>query len=236
MASDLGLGDIEAPFLDVQPGDGTTAGTLTATAPDGTGATLTVVPGTPAGGVVRLTGEAVTFTQAGRWVLHWVVTGTGASEEDVEVYVVASPLAGGPAWTPGRSRVATVLPGRTLPRDAETHELTFNSTTLPTGVQVDRLIADAVRWVLTRTGEVDASFHEFAASVAAVRAAMMVERGYPAESAEQSLARARDLEKQAASMLDMLVFANRTPDTQGNALTPLWSFPTPVAWGDDTFI
>lgn len=236
MATDVGIGDRETPFLDVQPGDGSTAGTLTVTAPDGTTTSVAVTAGAPSGGVVRLTAATITYTQAGRWVLRWVVTGTGASAEDVEVYVVASPIAGGPAWTPGRSRVATVLPRRTLPRDAETHELTFNSTTLPTGVQVDRLVADAVRWVLTRTGEVNTAFHEFAASVAAVRAAATVERGYPAESAEQSLTRARDLEKQAEEMLAKLVFANQTPDTQGNALVPIYSFPAAVAWGDETFI
>jgi phage protein D len=133
--------------------------------------------------------------------------------------------------------VAAYVPGRTLARDVETHEETFNSQTLPSGVQADRLIADAVRWVLARTGEVDTSLHEYAASVAAVRAAMYVERGYPAtKSEEQSLARARDLERQADAMLDSLVFANRTPDTQGNALVPLWSMPPPVAWGDENFI
>lgn len=232
MASDVGIGDIETPFLDVEPGDATTAGTLTVTAPDGTETTPTVTPGTPDDDVVRLTATALTYDAAGWWLLHWTVTGTGAGAEDQRVLVVASPTAGGPTWTPGRSRVAIYVPGRTLARDAETHQNTFNSTTFPTGIATDRLIADAVRWVLLRTGEVNAAFHESAAAAAAVRAAMSVERGYPARDAEQSLRRARDLEQQAQKLLDDLVHANQTPGTQGDALLPQWAFPDPPKWGD----
>lgn len=240
MASDVGLGDIEIHYLDVQPADGTTDGTLAVTAPpDGTDQEPNVTAGTPTSGVVRLTAAAVTYDAPGLWVLHWAVTGMGASTEDVEVYVVASPVAGGPTWTPGRSRVANYVPGRTLSRDVETHELTFSSTTLPTGVVCDRLIADAVATILARTGEIDDTLHAAASATAAVLAACAVERGYPARSEEQSLVRARDLCQQGQRMLDDLVRANQQPEDPGAGgtnLLPLYSFPAPVLWGDESFL
>lgn len=237
MASDIGVGDIEAPFLLVDPGDGTTNATLQVTAPDGTQTSLGVTPQPPQDGRVRLNAAPVTYTQPGRWVLVWTVTGTGAGAETVEVYAVKTPLSEGfPDWTPGRSRVANYVPLRTLPRDVETLENTFNSETLPTGVQVDRLIADAVSRILARTGDIAPSLHEFASTVAAVLAAAAVERGYPAKPEEPSLQRARDLEAQGLQMLDQLAVANQRPDDPGTALQPLWSFPQPVAWGDENFI
>lgn len=240
MASDAGIGDIEVPTLTVQPGDSTTQGTLTVTAPEGgTDRTPNVVPSGPVGGVVTLTAEAVTYDAAGRWVLHWEVTGTGAGAEDMEVYVVASPVAGGPTWTPGRSRVANYVPLRTLPRDTETHQFTFDSTTMPSGVVVDRLISDAVATIRARTGEVDASLHDAASVVAAKLAACAVERGYPAQQTEQSLQRARDICQDAAKSLDDLVRANQQPDDPGAGgtnLLPLYAFPSAPSWGDTTFL
>jgi hypothetical protein len=236
--SDAGIGDIEEPWLDVQPGDNTTTGTLLVTAPDGTTSTPAVTTGTPAGGEVRLTAEAVTYTQPGRWVLHWVVTGTGASAEDAEIYVIASPVAGGPTWIPGRSRVANYVPLRTLERDIETHQWTFTTNTFPRGISVDRLIADAMATIQARTGEIDTNLFDAASVVAAKLAACAVERGFPAQQSEQSLTRARDICQDAAKSLDDLVIANRKPDDPGNAnaLVPLYAFPPAVSWGDSTFI
>lgn len=234
MATDAGIGDQEVATLAVQPADATTAGTLTVTAPDGTETEPNVTVGTPDDGVVTLTSEAITYDQAGCWVLHWEVTGKGAGAEDQEVYVVDSPVAGGPTWTPGRSRVANYLFGRTLDRDSETHELTFSSSTLPTGVQCDRLIADAVSTILARTGEVDETLYAAAAVCCAVLTACSIERAYPAQQQEQSLSRANDLCKQGRQLLDDLVIANRKPSDPGNAnaLVPLYSFPAAPSWGD----
>lgn len=239
MASDAGIGDKEVPTLSVQPGDGTTAGTLTVTAPEGgTDQAPAVAAGAPVDGVVTLTAAAVTYDAAGWWVLHWEVTGTGAGEEDQRVFIVESPVAGGPTWTPGRSRVANYVFGRTLARDVETHQYTFDSSTMPPGIQVDRLIADAVATILARTGEVDASLGAAASVVAAKLVACSVERSYPAQQSEQSLTRARDICQDAAKSLDDLVVANRKPDDPGNAnaLIPLYAFPTPVSWGDTNFL
>lgn len=238
MASDVSLGDLETPYLDVTPGDGTTAGTLTVTAPDGTTSTPTVTAGTPSGGTVRLTAAAVTYDQAGRWVLGWEVTGVGAGAEDLVVYVVPQPTAGGPTWLPGRSRVANYVPGRTLAVDSETHQLTFDSTTRPTGTMVDRLIADAAARVTARVGTLNTNLHELASVIVALLTAAAVERGFPDDQQNQlSLQRANDLEKQANQMLTELATANEDagedPASPGGNLLPVYSFPSPVPWGDD---
>lgn len=235
MATDVGVGDIEVPYLDVTPGSVTTAGTLTVTDPAGTDTTPTVTAGTPSGGTVRLTATAVTYDAPGRWLLHWDVTGTGAGAEDQEVYVVASPVAGGPTWMPGRSRVANYVPGRTLSVDSTTHELTFSSTTRPTGVQVDRLLADAVSWVTMRVGTVDATLTDQAAACAALWAAAAVERGYPDDD-DDALARAQQLQKLAEQMREDLAAANAAagepPVDAGSALLPLYAFPAAPTWAD----
>lgn len=246
MATDAGVGDVEFPRLTVQPYDTDTQLSLTITAPDGTQTTPgTVVESTDTvAGSRTWRADPVTYTQPGRWVELWTVTGTGAGTEPLEVYVVPVPTAGGPTWTPGRTRVATYVPGRTLvPSEAGANvaQQTFDSSTRPTGVQVDRLIADAVAWVLTLTGEIHASLFEMAAATAAVWSAAMVEQGYPDREAavkQTSVDIASDLLKQAVSMREDLARANAAangsnPTNPNSALLPLWSFPRPVAWGDD---
>jgi hypothetical protein len=238
MATDVGVGDIEVPYLDVTPGDGTTVGTLTVTDPAGTETTPTVTAGTPSGGTVRLTAAAVTYDAPGRWLLHWDVTGTGAGAEDQEVYVVASPVAGGPTWAPGRSRVANYVPGRTLSTTTDTHELTFSATTRPTGVAVDRLIADAASWVLAATGAVDDTLADTASVAAALRAAAAVERGYPEQDqVDAALRRADALDRSASAMRADLVRANEAvtganTTNPASTLLPLYAFPDAPAWAD----
>lgn len=239
MATDVGVGDIEVPTLDVTPGDETTVGVLTVTAPDGTETSPAVTTGTPASGAVRLTADPVTYTGPGRWVLHWSVTGTGAGAEDQLVYVVAPPTAGGPTWTPGRARVAAYLPGRTLVRaaGANSAEHTFTATTNPPGVTIDRLIADAVAWVAGTVGTVSADLYDLASACAAVYAASNVELGYPdREVSVKSEGRnvAEDLYRRALAMRDDLVAANSAAgETPGSgALLPIYSFPAAPAWGD----
>jgi hypothetical protein len=244
VATDVGLGDIEVHFLDVEPGDGTTAGTLTVHPPTGDAFTVPVTAGTPTDGVVRLTAGPVTYDQGNRWVLHWKVTGTGASEEDAEVYVVATPVAGGPTWTPGRSRVANYIPSRTLARNPATYKasgdsyaLTFDSTTRPNGVQVDRLIADAVAWL--GVANLAASLYDKAAACCAIWAAAAVERGWP--DGDESLRRAEQLQELAEKMRAEIIAANtaetgENPQNPGSTLLPIYSFPASVPWGDDLFL
>lgn len=238
MATDVGVGDSETPRLTVQPYDATTAATLTVTTPDGV---VTNPAATTSDGGATWTTAPVTYTQPGRWLLTWTVTGTGAGAETQEVYVVASPVAGGPTWLPGRSRVANYVPARTLARNigsvvgsADTYELTFDSTTRPSGVMIDRLIADGGAWVTSAVPAVAASLYEVASVAVALWVAAAVERGWP--DSDVSLERADQLQKLAEKMRADLVAANRdetgTSPGDANVRLPLYAFPQPVPWGD----
>jgi hypothetical protein len=247
--SDLGVGDSEVVSLTVQPADGDTVATLVATAPDGTaspvpvaGGALEAVTGSPDEYAQTWTSvDPVTYSAAGRWVLSWTVTGTGEGAEDVEVFVVASPTAGGPTWTPGRSNVAAYVPHRTLSRSlsstvgsADEYVFTFDQTTTPPGTAVDRLIADAVARVSARVSPMQAGMHALARAVASLMAAVWVERSWPQD--DQALQRANDMEKQANLMLADLASANAAEGETGEYgidVVPYWSFPAADPRYDD---
>lgn len=242
--TDVGAGDSEQAYLDVAPADNSTQATLTVEKPGGTsspvavsGGTLTVIPDTsPVQYSQRWTSdEPVVYDAPSKWVLHWAVTGTGQGTEDLAVYVVASPVAGGPTWLPGRSRVANYLPERTLERSVssiresdDTFDLTFTSNTVPSGVMVDRLIADGGSWVAGRVPNLSAGLFDSASVIVALYAAAAVERGSPVD--DVSLQRANDLEKRMDALMKDLIAANssatQTPDL-GIAVAPVWSFPCP---------
>lgn len=212
--SDVGVGDVEVPYLDITPVDGTTAATLTVVDPAGAETVITATGGTVQDDVQRWTADtAVTYAQAGLWLLKWTVTGTGAGAETLQVYVTASPVSGGPTWLPGRSAVARYIPNRTLARNPATYQAsgdtytgTFDATTSPTGSQVDGLIRDGAAWVLGATGSVDSSLHDLAAACAALWAAAAVERAWPKD--DTSLQRARDLLASAKELRAELAEAN----------------------------
>lgn len=253
--SDLGQGDSEVPYVTVSPADGSTTAVLTVHAPDGTSTTveatggdLEPIPGTsPQLYKQRWSATTpVTYTQSGRWVLSWAVGGTGEGAEDLEVWVVAPPTAGGPTWTPGRSRVAAYVPHRSLERSleatgdsGETYAWTFTSNTTPPAITVDRLIADGVAWVSARVSPLHASLNEAASVAAAVYAAAAVERGTP-EGAE-SLQRANDLERRLDVLLRDLIDANNAANESGDfgvdiAPAPQWSFPpADCRWDSPTY-
>lgn len=257
MASDVAVGDSETPWIQVSPSDGTTQVALEVRAPDGGPASYTATGGDPEPIVgtspqqytQRWTADQpVVYDQPGRWVLHWAVTGTGEGAEDLEVWVVASPVAGGPTWTPGRSRVANYIPHRTLSRSVEATgsseeqlAFTFDSTTTPTGVQVDRLIADGVAWVASRITPMHASSEPAAAVCAAIYAAAMIERSWPND--DQSLQRANDLERRLDTMLKDLAAANTDQNDTDNGtqdgfdvVYPAWSFPpADCRWDSPTY-
>lgn len=190
MASDVGTGDSELPYLDITPADGTTAATLTVSKPDGTSTQVTVAPGvltiTPGSNPVTYTQRwavtaPVVYDQPGRTVLHWAVTGTGEGTEDLEVWVVPAPVPGGPTWTPGLSRVALYIPRLTV--DVTTPgsavELgTFTAETNPTDAVAQRHIDDAVAEVLAACGPIPLSLEALARAVAALRAAASIQLSY----------------------------------------------------------
>jgi hypothetical protein len=252
VGSDLGQGDRDIPYIIVQPADADTVATLTVRRPDGTstavpvtGGALTAVPGSsPVEYSQRWEAtDSIEYDQPARWVLHWDVEGTGEGDEDVEVWVVASPTAGGPTWTPGRSRVANYLPHRTLVRDLSTTTgsqdvllMSWDSTTTPTGVQVDRLIADGVAYIGSRLAPVHSTSEAAAGVLVCLYTAAMIERSWPAD--DQSLQRANDLEKRLDVMLKDLVKANTDANTEDDVtyptvVQPYWSFPAADPRYDD---
>jgi hypothetical protein len=243
VASDVGLGDSETPYLDVVPADSSTVATLELRTR--VGVTPIPVTGGPLVAIAdsadfsqRWTAEApVVYGEAGRSVLHWEVAGTGEREEDVEVYVVAAPVAGGPTWTPGRSRVANYVPHRTLALSTssiidsqDVYELTFDSTTRPTGIMVDRLIADGVDWITALITPLNTRSQAACALLAALWAAIAVERSWPND--DQSLQRANDMEKRLDLLLAGLKASNSDANDQdagtgafGVDIVPVWQFP-----------
>jgi hypothetical protein len=242
MPTDLGVGDSEYAELLVAPADNTTQAVLTVTAPDGT-TTTPAVTGGPLEPIDASTDfqqlwtsvQPVDYTQPGRWVQAWTVTGTGEGAEDLDVYVVASPVAGGPTWLPGRSRIAGYVPHRTLERSvtstteaSDVYDFTFTGNTVPTGITVDRLITDGAAWIIGRLGTpLTASLYDMAGVVTALYAAAAVERGWPQD--DNSLARANDLEKRMDVMLGDLVKANEIATGSGDygidVAYPVYSFP-----------
>ncbi|GAB7053125.1 hypothetical protein [Catenuloplanes indicus] len=241
--TDIVVGDTDVPRLTVSPFDGGTAAALTVTRPDGTTLAVPVA--------VELAGtdgqlwqaEPVTYDAPGGWVLTWTVTGTGQGVEAQQVYVLASPTAGGAVWLPGRSRVANYIPGRTLNVDpavhsaaGETYDPGWGPNTRPTGQQVDRLILDQASLVSVRVPRLTETHHEAASTVVAMLVAAAIERGQP-DTDPTSLQRALDLERQALARLDELVRGvdEETGETAAGPVMPVWSMPAPVPWGDSYF-
>jgi hypothetical protein len=239
----MGVGDLEFATLDVSPADNSTQATLTVEKPDGTSLPVTTIPGalTPVPGTDPVeydqqwtSEQPVAYDSPGRWVLHWAVTGTGQGSEDLEVYVVASPVAGGPTWLPGRSRVANYLPHRTLERSVtstvasqDVYDMSFTSNTVPSGVMVDRLIADGASWLLGRVVNLAPSLYGAASVIVTLYAAAAVERGAPVD--DVSLQRANDFEKRMDAQMADLIEANEIASGGGGLgiVYPVWSFERP---------
>ena len=149
-----------------------------------------------------------------------------------------------PTWAPDRSRVANYVPHRTLSRSLESttassdkYQFMFDATTTPTGVAVDRLVADGVAWVAARANPLNARLEDAAGVIAALYGAAAVERGWPSD--DSSLQRANDLEKRMDALLADLVAANTDANTQDQGagdyaidVVPMYTFPPPPAWGD----
>lgn len=244
ISTDLGVGDAETATLTVSPADVTTTVTLTVHKPDTTTTTVTMTAGalvpipdtSPAQySQVWSADTPVVYDQAGHWVLHYDVTGTGEGAEDLDVWVVPSPVAGGPTWAPGRSRVANYVPHRTLARSTssiidsqDSYALTFDGTTRPTGLMVDRLITDGVAWVASRVYPMNARVEQAASVVVSLYAGAAIERGWPND--DQSLQRALDMEKRLDLLMADLIAANGNAndvdlDTgdYGIDVAPMWA-------------
>lgn len=89
------VGDVVTAQLVVAPYDTSTQAALTVTAPDGS--TSSPVTSSEDGGQTWT--APLTYTAAGVWLLHWTVTGTGASVENEQIAVAPTPGASADAHT-----------------------------------------------------------------------------------------------------------------------------------------
>lgn len=242
--------DYATPYLDVYPYDDSTAVTLEVRPPgvtpyDAGVCTPTLVTvdidGIPTL-VQRWTAPPVaTGAPYGYWVLAWSITGTGTDAPEQRFYVAPPPSSGGPLWVPSRQRVATYIPERTVEVDRLSNGipvLDFNSDTRPTSDQIDFQIEDAVGWVSVTCGEIDATLHEAARGLAALRAAGMAEASWPVRdgdlnAAQLLLTQADNALKALKTRNDLLTAEPIDPDKA--ALMPVWSFPAPSRYGDYTY-
>lgn len=112
------IGDWVTPALAVSPANGTTAASLSVTAPDGTVAAGTGEATSDTG--PTWTADPVQLTSAGTWLLTWTVTGTGKGVQHQRV-LVAPAATPGPAPDPPPLATITDLV-ETLGRDLTTEE------------------------------------------------------------------------------------------------------------------
>lgn len=234
-------GSTDTLTFGVDPFDGTTGVTVQVVGPDATTLTPTMI--TSDGGHTWAGNPQ--WTAAGKWVAYWTITGTGAGKTEQEIWVSqpASPAAA-VSWRPELWQVADLIPGRTLVGAVDGYGNALNTfddvSTHPTASQVQRLITGACAWVLLKTGPIvaDGSLDPAATEVAALRAAGLVEQGYPDN--RDDLNAAAQLLAQASAMRDDLRKANEAatgqdPEEPEAHLFPVYSFPAPFAAGDEEF-
>lgn len=134
-----------------------------------------------------------------------------------------------PSWAPTLEHVADYITSRTVDAvtpGSDTPTGTFSATTYPTDAQVNRLIEAACAWVTSVTGAVVTDLEDAARSVAAMRAAGLVELSYPLRNDEIDEV-AQALLSQAQVGRDELVAANLAAGgaVVGQTATPRGSFP-----------
>lgn len=220
--------------LGVTP-DGTTTVSVQWLLPSG-GTTAGTVVG-PISGDQYTSQQLTGVTGPGDYVAVWTVAGTGAGVQ-TKVYNVRRLPGSAPdraAWVPFLSDVADHVPRLTVdtvtPGSAIEYG-TFTGTTSPTDEQVQRLIDAAAATLAATVGTVDTALYGLARAVTALRAAAAVQRAYPRDPSD--LNTASQLDARAEAELKRLITAN-TAAGQASvpaAVSPYWSFPPAVAWGD----
>lgn len=141
-----------------------------------------------------------------------------------------------PVWAPTLEQVADHVPYMTVDTvtpGSQEYLGVFNDQTTPTDEQAQRLIDAAWPSVEAAVGVMVEQVWPLAQTVAALRAAAAIVRAYPRDDGD--LARAAALDARADADLARLIAAN---DAAGGAgpgvdLMPIYSFPSPVPWGDD---
>jgi hypothetical protein len=147
-----------------------------------------------------------------------------------------------PDWAPTLDEVAAYCTARTLVPQSHGSNLekpAFDSTTRPTADLVTLLIADAVAWVLLKTGDLDTTLNDAARSVSCQRTAGLIELRFPERQSanrDDAITTAKELLKQADQMRTDLTARNESvtgedPDDPGGVFgtLPVWSFPRPPA-------
>jgi hypothetical protein len=177
------------------------------------------------------------YPAAGKWVATWTIDGSDIEPQIIYVSAVPTAAAVVP-WRPDLWDVAAYVPRRTLVGAVDGYGSpldTFDDTTFPRAAVVHRLITDACAWVQLAAGTIDTTLVDAARGCAAIRAAAMVESGYPDN--RDDLSNADVLLKQADAMRRDLAAANVAlggddPVTTLDNLLPVFSFPDPSPAGD----
>lgn len=144
-----------------------------------------------------------------------------------------------PAWAPTTADVAVHIPTRTREvgiNDAYVHDFTANTT--PTNTEAGLLIDQACIQVQSVTGlpVVDAAF-DVCRVAAALRAAYMIELGYPERDADVAVyerlgASADAAAKSAAAFNTAAGGGWQTDPTPADTALVVSSFPAAPAWAD----
>jgi hypothetical protein len=171
-------------------------------------------------------------SEAGAWRYRWRDGANATLDEGTFLVDAAGSEA---AWGPSLDQVAAHVPSRTIELGnlSGTYAQTFTGLTSPTAEQVEDYVRQAVAWVTSHTGTVDAALYGTAQSVASMWAAAQVELAQPADT--RDMARYAALLAQAGTMLTTLVAANEaatgTPAT-GTDVDSAYAFPEAPVWGD----
>lgn len=150
--------------------------------------------------------------------------------------VPAGPSPTLPSWAPTRDQVAAHVPRRTLVGSTTGFGQAvgaFDTTTTPTGAQVDSIILSACNWVLLVTGVLNSALEATAADTAALRAAGMVSLTWP--DLPDEMEDARRLLDEATKMRADLAAANIAlvgddPATDSDDALPEFSFPASTSY------
>lgn len=133
------------------------------------------------------------------------------------------------AITPGLVEVADYIPARTVATGVgeQNPVNTFTSDTTPNSAQAARIAESAARYVASRVGTIDKALYDMARSVAAMRAAGLIELAYPIRDGDINTAQ-QLLAESASGVAAVLTADITTLDTSGGsdaAQLPRWSFP-----------
>lgn len=176
---------------------------------------------------------------AGEW--DWTWTATGAVEDTTDGAVYVWPAGSAVPWAPSRVTVAALVPTRTLNQAPAlatdpTYVGTFTDTTIPTSVQVDGLIAQAIGWVTGSVGTVLPAFQALAEAAASMRTAGLVLTAYPLTEQGAPEGTAQRWLDQADAALKQLKTANDSAGGTGPGGVPAgvgaYSFPDPPTWAE----